>query len=105
MSAAVFSPIEIGDRSQEIGKRVVDLALALILGIAFTPILLIIYLAIRFNSNGPGLYRHTRIGKNGQCFDVFKFRTMVINSEEVLTAHLGANPEAKVEWELTRKLK
>jgi exopolysaccharide production protein ExoY len=93
------------NRSQEIGKRAVDLTLGLILGIASAPVLLAVYLAIRLISNGPGLYRHTRIGKDGQCFELWKFRSMVINAEEVLSEHLATNPEARAEWELTQKLK
>ncbi len=82
-----------------------DIGLTLVLAIPFLTLLPAIYLAMRLTSRGHVFYRHTRIGKDGQCFEVWKFRSMVLNSEEVLNAHLTADPEAKLEWEKTQKLK
>ncbi len=79
--------------------------MAPILVLAFSPVLLAIYVAVRFTSKGPGLYRHTRVGKNGECFEAWKFRSMVVHGDELFESHLAANPEAKREWELTQKLK
>ena len=45
------------------------------------------------------------MGLNGTSFDCLKFRSMVVNGDEVLARHLAANSEAAREWEETRKLK
>jgi len=54
---------------------------------------------------GPVLYGHVRIGKGGRSFRCLKFRSMVLDGDKVLSAHLAANPEAALEWEAVRKLK
>jgi Undecaprenyl-phosphate galactose phosphotransferase WbaP len=86
-------------------KRVFDLIVAVILSIAGLPLAGLIALAIRMESGGPILFGHMRIGHRRRRFRVWKFRTMVGNSEEMLERHLADNPAAAVEWELTQKLR
>jgi exopolysaccharide production protein ExoY len=69
------------------------------------PLLCLIALIIKLSGAGPALYRHSRIGQNGRMFSCWKFRTMVVNSDDVLRRHIVANPDAAAEWEQTRKLK
>ncbi|HCF8438942.1 TPA: sugar transferase, partial [Klebsiella pneumoniae] len=54
---------------------------------------------------GPAIYGHERVGKNGRKFKCLKFRSMVINSKEVLENLLINDNEAREEWEKTFKLK
>lgn len=54
---------------------------------------------------GPIFYSQERIGKNGKLFKMYKFRTMVVDSEERLQELLAANEDARAEWEEYRKLK
>ena len=86
-------------------QRIVDLAFAPVLAIVLSPLLIAISLSIWLSSRGPILFRQTRIGRNGEMFEMWKFRSMVVDSEHVLKAHLAANPEAKREWELSQKLR
>ena len=65
-------------------KRLVDLVLVLVLGIIFFPIWVIVPILIKLDSPGPVFYSHRRVGKNGREFDLFKFRTMVKNADEIL---------------------
>lgn len=65
-------------------KRLIDLLVALILSIVFLPIWLFVPLLIKLTSPGPVLYRHRRLGKDGKEFDMYKFRSMVINADEIL---------------------
>jgi exopolysaccharide biosynthesis polyprenyl glycosylphosphotransferase len=63
-------------------KRVMDVAGSiLILGLT-APFLALAALAIRLSSRGPVLFRQERVGKNGQAFEIVKFRTMVIDAEK-----------------------
>jgi sugar transferase (PEP-CTERM system associated) len=62
-------------------KRAIDLASGLA-GLVFTlPIMLVIAMAIRLDSNGPIIFRQKRVGLRGKCFQVVKFRTMRIDAE------------------------
>ncbi|RVS29652.1 UDP-phosphate galactose phosphotransferase, partial [Klebsiella pneumoniae] len=54
---------------------------------------------------GPAIYGHERIGKGGRPFKCLKFRSMVINSKEVLEELLICDPKARQEWNATFKLK
>lgn len=69
-------------RVQLILKRAFDLVVALLGLLALSPILLIISLWIKIDSKGPILFKQVRIGKNGEEFKIFKFRTMVNDAEK-----------------------
>lgn len=86
-------------------KRIFDLTLTLSGLIFALPLGLVIALLIRLDSKGPILFSHKRVGQNGKYFGCLKFRSMVINSEEVLKELLEKDPEAKAEWEREYKLK
>lgn len=58
------------------GKRCVDLALTIPLLILFSPLLLLVALAVRVKFGMPVLFRQTRPGLNAQPFVLLKFRTM-----------------------------
>jgi lipopolysaccharide/colanic/teichoic acid biosynthesis glycosyltransferase len=51
--------------------------------IALSPLFLLTALAIRLQGRGPIFYRGLRVGKNGEPFRIFKFRTMVANAERL----------------------
>jgi len=57
-------------------KRIVDLALSAALLIALSPLLVAIALLIRIDSPGPALFVQKRVGKDGNIFRMYKFRTM-----------------------------
>ena len=65
-------------------KRAMDLLLGSLAIILLSPLWLLIILAIKVDSPGPALFRQTRVGKNGELFDVWKFRSMVEGAEEQL---------------------
>jgi exopolysaccharide production protein ExoY len=87
------------------GKRLIDIALASFGIVLLCPLLIFCFAACLLSSPGPALFGHRRIGFQGKSFRCFKFRTMVINGEEVLRAFLASNPNAKAEWEASRKLR
>jgi lipopolysaccharide/colanic/teichoic acid biosynthesis glycosyltransferase len=86
-------------------KRVVDVALVVI----SVPVLLLVMGAVSalvvWSSPGPVFYSHRRILKGGVFFSMWKFRTMCVNSAEVLDEYLARHPEARTEWNKTHKLR
>lgn len=63
-------------------KRVLDWTVAAFLLLVLSPLMLLIALAISISSPGPIFFRQFRVGKRGQLFPIFKFRTMVIDAEK-----------------------
>lgn len=65
-------------------KRILDLLVASALIVAFLPFWLIIPFLIFLDSGWPVIFTHKRVGKNGIDFELFKFRSMVLNADEIL---------------------
>src|SRR5215469_14270323 len=86
-------------------KRTLDVALVVSLSLVLLPVLLVVAAAVWLSSPGPILFSHRRIRRHGEFFTMWKFRTMCINSGEVLERYLMAHPEARAEWRATHKLK
>lgn len=85
-------------------KRAMDAILAAVLLLACLPLFVLLCIAIRLTSPGPALYGHERVGLRGKPFRCWKLRTMVCDGDAILKAHLASNPEARREWDETRKL-
>ncbi len=66
-------------------KRWLDFIAALVGVIVLAPLFLGIAIAIRCSSPGPAFYRQERVGLQGKVFMMWKFRTMVINAEQLQT--------------------
>ncbi|MBK5291530.1 MAG: sugar transferase [Acidobacteriia bacterium] len=64
-------------------KRVIDVALASAALVLVSPLMLLIGLLIRLSSPGAVIFRQVRCGLNGRRFEFFKFRSMVMNAEEM----------------------
>ncbi|MHB1168920.1 MAG: exopolysaccharide biosynthesis polyprenyl glycosylphosphotransferase [Longimicrobiales bacterium] len=63
-------------------KRAMDLALTVVVLLLLSPLLVLISFAIVLDSRGPVLFRQTRVGLGGRAFQIYKFRTMVIDAEQ-----------------------
>jgi len=85
-------------------KRGFDIAGALAGIVLISPLLMMLAALVKLSDGGSVVYGHSRIGHNGTTFRCWKFRTMVQNGDEVLRAHLAANPREREEWNATRKL-
>lgn len=68
-------------RSQSAAKRCCDLLIAALICLCLLPVMAVAALLVRFSSPGPILYRQRRVGKNGQPFTIYKFRTMHANND------------------------
>ncbi len=87
-------------------KRALDLSIAFVLLILISPILAIICILIKFTSRGPVFFVQRRIGKDMKEFDMYKFRTMVINAEKIGTGLFSYQDDPRVTFlgKLLRKL-
>ncbi|HHH2875654.1 undecaprenyl-phosphate galactose phosphotransferase WbaP [Klebsiella pasteurii] len=90
--------------SSRVLKRIFDIIGSLAIIIVLAPVLIYISRKVK-KDGGPAIYGHERIGKNGHPFKCLKFRSMVIDSKEVLAELLAKDPSAKEEWDATFKLK
>lgn len=67
----------------EICKRGIDIIGAGSGLLLLSPVIAIVSCAVKFTSKGPIFFSQKRVGKNGQLFDMYKFRSMVVNAEEL----------------------
>jgi exopolysaccharide biosynthesis polyprenyl glycosylphosphotransferase len=86
-------------------KRALDVGGASTAIIVAAPLMLLVALLIKWQSPGPALYQHERIGRHQRRFKVWKFRTMVCNADVMLKAYLAACPQRREEWNREHKLK
>src|ERR1700761_8804469 len=63
-------------------KPMLDYALAAVLLLIFTPIILLAMVLVRLNSRGPAIYTQRRVGFRGKVFTMYKIRTMYLDSEQ-----------------------
>jgi len=75
-------------------KRLLDLGLALFGVVVFSPVFLMIAIAIRATSPGAAFYRQARVGLHGRQFQMWKFRTMVTDADRQ-QAHLESQNETR----------
>ena len=86
-------------------KTAFDYILTLVGAVFISPLFFYIAYRIKKEDPGPVFFAHTRIGKDGKPFPCYKFRSMVVNSQEMLQKYLAENPAAREEWERDFKLK
>lgn len=68
-------------RHRRVAKRVLDLVVSSVMLMLLWPVMLAIWIAVKLDSKGPGLFVARRVGENGKQFDMYKFRTMVAGAE------------------------
>ena len=82
-------------------KRIFDLVISTIGLIVLSPIFLILAIIVKLDSKGPVFFAHTRYGKNGKKFKMYKFRTMYENAQDMIN---DFTPEQMKEWKENFKL-
>lgn len=68
-------------------KRILDLVVALSLTILFLPFWFIVPILIYFDSGWPVIFKHKRVGQHGVEFNLYKFRSMVKDADDILHKH------------------
>lgn len=74
-------------------KRCIDFVLSLLGLIILSPIFIILILFIKLTSPGPVLFKQKRVGINKTHFNIYKFRTMRIDTPKDMPTHLLENPD------------
>ncbi len=96
----IFSPMG------RILKRAMDIVISFCALALLSPVFLIVALCLKIEGQGGSIfYGGKRIGRYGQRFNCWKFRSMEPNSDHLLHELLERDPQAKADWETYRKLK
>jgi lipopolysaccharide/colanic/teichoic acid biosynthesis glycosyltransferase len=77
-----FSPSPGLLRAASVAREVVERTAALVLLLLLSPLMLVSAILVRLSSPGPTLYGQTRVGKKGELFTIYKFRSMVVDAEK-----------------------
>jgi exopolysaccharide production protein ExoY len=88
-----------------VAKRAFDVTAAGSALIFLAPMLALMAGVLLVLQGRPLFIGHNRVGRGGKIFACFKFRSMVVNADQVLREHLENNAEARAEWAETHKLK
>jgi undecaprenyl-phosphate galactose phosphotransferase len=85
-------------------KRTFDIVCSLCILLILSPLFIYLWYKVS-RDGGPVIYAHSRIGRCGKAFDCYKFRSMDINSKEILQQLLENDHDARTEWQKDFKLK
>lgn len=85
-------------------KRSFDLFAVLAMAVFVLPVIGLLGILVSLDG-GPSFYSQERLGRNGRIFRIWKLRSMQVDAERRLEAHLAANPAARAEWNHTQKLR
>ena len=77
--------------SGKLTKRILDVTISFFTLLFLSPVLLIVSVIIKIDSNGPVLYRQIRVGRKGKEFQMYKFRSMKATAEEYGPEWSGEN--------------
>jgi exopolysaccharide biosynthesis polyprenyl glycosylphosphotransferase len=83
-------------------KTAFDRTAAALALLFLSPLFITIIAIIRLSDRGPGLFRQTRVGRDGRAFTVYKFRTMVVDAEERKSHLAGLNDSDGVLFKMRR---
>ncbi|MEV7725821.1 sugar transferase [Streptomyces sp. NPDC087917] len=92
----------VGRGVQTLLKSVLDRAGAAVGLLLLSPLFLGVVLAIRFGSRGPAFYSQRRIGRDGEPFVMWKFRTMVLDADRLKADLAGANENDGLMFKMRR---
>ena len=107
LETAVAVPVQAAPKAtfyRKAFKRVIDVVSILAAGLLVLPIIAVMALVVMLDGHNP-FYSQKRIGHGGRVFRMWKMRTMVPNAKAKLEAYLEKNPDARLEWDATQKLK
>lgn len=81
---------------QRMVKRIFDIAVTVVSLLILFPVMLLIALAIKFDTPGPVFFKQKRVGENGKLFNMIKFRTMVQDADSQFKNMLQVDNHGKL---------
>lgn len=84
------------DGFHRFGKRLMDILIAALVLLFFSPFMLLLAVLIKLEDGGPVFYRPLRVGENGKLFEMLKFRSMVPNADKLQAKLNRVDGEGKV---------
>ena len=94
-----------GDSLVEAIYSILNRLAAALLLLLLLPLMALVAWQIRKVDGAPILYGHSRVGRSGRIFRCWKFRSMVLDSDQALQRLLQRDPAARAEWERDHKLR
>ncbi len=94
-----------GDSPLEAAYTIVNRVLAALVLLLLAPLMLVVAWQIRKVDGSGVIYAHGRVGRRGRIFPCYKFRSMVLDSDQVLQKLLQTDRAARAEWERDQKLR
>jgi lipopolysaccharide/colanic/teichoic acid biosynthesis glycosyltransferase len=88
----LFKRLTLGEKA----ITIFEAAFAVFLLVLFSPIMLSVAVAIKLSMGGKVLYSQTRVGKDGETFSIYKFRTMIENAEAQTGAVLATKNDPRI---------
>ena len=79
-------------RASLLFKRLFDIMASLVLLIVLSPLLLILAIAVRLDSEGPVFFRQERVTQYGRRFRIFKLRSMTVTSDSGAALTVSGDP-------------
>jgi len=86
------------------GKRLLDIIFVVASAVVTVPVIGLFAILVMAQGGNP-FYTQMRVGRGGKSFRMYKLRTMVPNSDELLANLLQNDPDARAEWNSTQKLR
>lgn len=81
---------------QRLLKRAVDILLSAVFLLVFSPLMVLIALAVKLQDGGPVFYKQERLTQNGRVFLLYKFRSMIVDAEKENGAQLAAQNDDRI---------
>lgn len=81
---------------QRILKRILDVSLSSIAILIFLPFMIITAILIKLYDGGPIMYKQTRLTINNKTFEIYKFRSMIVNAEKNGEARLATQDDDRI---------
>jgi exopolysaccharide biosynthesis polyprenyl glycosylphosphotransferase len=89
-------------RTSAAAKRMLDVVIASLVLLALSPLFFLVALAIKLDSRGPVFFRQPRAGHKGTPFNLFKFRSMQVNADDMKLALLEQNERDEIMFKMRR---
>src|SRR5262245_22953311 len=104
--ASGLSPWSILTPGRALVQRIFDLAIAIPLSLILLPFFIAMMIWIKLDSRGPAFFRQRRVGRFGRPFQIFKFRSMIVDAEYAgAQITIGRDPRITRCGHLLRKYK